>query len=175
VQRRPPHHGERLDKRRLRSRTKYDYDGLQRLAAAEWKDSCGASLYAYTYDYDRVGNRTHLAHNGQHTDTTYNPANELAHEHTPGADQVYYAYDGRGNQTRRTVLGGETTYYDYNSRNLITRIDSTEPGFVPNTFAYNALGQRVRIADSAGANGRGTFREAFPRGPLGTSKEDKTA
>jgi len=38
----------------------------------------------------------------------------------------------------------------YNSRNLVTRIDSTQEGFTPNTFGYNALGQRIRITDSTG-------------------------
>jgi len=49
---------------------------------------------------------------------------------------------------RRPV--GTPTYCSYNSRNLITRIDSTQEGFTPNTFGYNALGQRIRITDSTG-------------------------
>jgi YD repeat-containing protein len=46
--------------------------------------------------------------------------------------------------------GGDTTYFSYNSRDLITRIESTEPGFTPNESDYNALGQRTRITDSTG-------------------------
>jgi len=115
--------------------------------------SGGASLYAYEYNYDRVGNRTSLVANGTPTYYTYNAANELLHEVTPGVETAYYSYDGRGNQTQRSVLGGETTYYSYNSRNLITRIDSTQEGFTPNTFGYNALGQRIRITDSTGTKG----------------------
>jgi len=129
----------------------YEYDGLQRLTAAEWKDDEGASLYAYEYDYDKVGNRSHLLSNGSHTYYSYNPANELTVEETPAVETVYYTYDGRGNQTQRSVLGGYTTYFEYNSRNLITRIDSTDPAFTtPNTFEYNGLGQRVQKVDSTG-------------------------
>jgi YD repeat-containing protein len=40
--------------------------------------------------------------------------------------------------------------YPHNSRDLITRIDSTQAGFTPNEFEYNALGQRTRITDSTG-------------------------
>jgi len=59
-------------------------------------------------------------------------------------------HDGRGNQTERRVLGGETTYFGYNSRNLLTTITSTDPAFTANYFEYNALGQRVRKSDSTG-------------------------
>jgi len=129
----------------------YEYDGLQRLTKAEWKDDQGASLYGYEYQYDKVGNRSHLLSNGSDTYYTYNPANELTVEETPGVETAYYTYDGRGNQIQRSVLGGHTTYFEYNSRNLITRIDSTDPAFTtPNTFAYNGLGQRVQKVDSTG-------------------------
>jgi hypothetical protein len=47
-------------------------------------------------------------------------------------------------------VGGDTTYFSYNSRDLITRIDSTQVGFTPNEFEYNALGQPTRITDSTG-------------------------
>ena len=129
----------------------YDYDGLQRLTQAAWKDDQGASLYGYEYNYDKVGNRASLVANGVSTYYSYNEANELTDEVTLGGETVYYTYDGRGNQTHRSVLGGETLYFDYNSRNLITRIDSTEDGFTPNTFEYNALGQRIKKVDSTGS------------------------
>jgi len=140
----------RRPKTRLRNRTKYQYDGLQRLTAAEWKDSGGGSLYAYEYQYDKVGNRTRLGYNGTYTYYTYNAANELLSEFTPGGDTTYYSYDGRGNQVQREFVGGDTTYFSYNSRDLVTRIDSTEGGFTPNTFEYNAQGQRTRITNSTG-------------------------
>jgi len=128
----------------------YAYDGLQRLTGAHWKTGAGASIYAYEYGYDKVGNRLHIVENGTPTYYQYNAANELVHEVTPGGEIAYYTFDGRGNQTQRKVLGGDTTYFAYNSRNLLTRIDSTKPGFTPNTFKYNALGQRIEKVDSTG-------------------------
>ena len=129
----------------------YAYDGLQRLTAAEWKDSGGVSLYAFEYAYDKVGNRTHIVANGLATYYSYNAANELTLEETPDASEtIYYIYDGRGNQTQRQVLGGQTLYFDYNSRNLVSGIWNTDPTFTPNYFEYNALGQRIKKVDSTG-------------------------
>jgi YD repeat-containing protein len=110
----------------------YAYDGLQRLTAADWKASDGSSLYAYEYAYDKVGNRLHIVENGIPTYYEYNAANELVFEVTPGVHTVHYVYDGRGNQVRRSVLAGHTTYFSYNSRNLISGIWSTDPAFTPN-------------------------------------------
>ena len=50
----------------------------------------------------------------------------------------------------RSVLGGQTHYFEYNSRNLITAIKSDDPSFTTNTFTYNALDQRITKADSTG-------------------------
>jgi YD repeat-containing protein len=101
--------------------------------------------------YDKVGNRKSLIEDGDRvTCTICNDANELVTECRDG-QEIEYEYDGRGNQVRHTVVGGHTTYFSYNSRDLITRINSTQAGFTPNEFEYNALGQRTRITDSTGA------------------------
>jgi RHS repeat-associated protein len=127
----------------------YEYDGLQRLAAADWKDGA-TSLYAFAYDYDKVGNRVSLVYNGTPTYYSYNAANELTVRETIGDDTLYYAYDGRGNQVKRQTLGGHTQYFAYNARDLVSRVTSTDPSFTPNYFEYNALGERVKITDSTG-------------------------
>jgi len=80
---------------------------------------------------------------------SYNACNELTDE-LGDQGEVDYAYDGRGNCILKAIEGGTATYFEYNARNLITRIDSTEPGFTPNVFTYNALGQRISKADSTG-------------------------
>jgi YD repeat-containing protein len=128
----------------------YAYDGLQRLTRADWKDAGGATLYAFEYAYDKVGNRLRFAQNGVSTYYSYNEANELVSEVTPGVETAYYTYDGRGNQITRSVLAGHTTYFSYNSRNLVSGISNTDPTFTPNYFEYNALGQRIKKVDSTG-------------------------
>jgi len=81
---------------------------------------------------------------------TYNAANELTDEMSDQGE-VDYAYDGRGNCIRKTVEDGYSTYFAYNSRNLIAGITSDDPAFTtPNAFTYNALGQRISKTDSAG-------------------------
>ena len=102
--------------------------------------------------------RTARKPSGTPTYTTYNAANELLEEVTPGGETAYYSYPPVGGRFARVSsrtarrLIGSPTYYSYNSRNLITRIDSTQEGFTPNTFAYNALGQRICKTDSTGTS-----------------------
>jgi len=121
---------------------------MQRLTGAEWKD--GATLlYGYQYNYDKVGNRLSLLADGTVACYSYNNCNELTDE-LCGSEEIDYEYDGRGNCVSRSVEGGTTTYFEYNARNLITRIDTTELGFTPNLFSYNALGQRISKTDSTG-------------------------
>jgi YD repeat-containing protein len=149
----------------------YDYDGLQRLTAADWKDAGGSTLYAFEYEYDKVGNRLRFAQNGVSTYYSYNEANELVSEVTPGSETAYYAFDGRGNQIRRSVLAGHTTYFSYNSRNLVSGIWNTDPTSTPNYFTYNALGQRIKKVDSTGTtrylwDGLNILLETDPSGNL---------
>jgi len=97
----------------------------------------------------------------------------LLTRHLPNGSRTYYTYDDAGRLStlrlrclarqgaQRSVLGGHTTYFEYNSRNLITRIDSTDPAFTtPNTFEYNALGQRVQ---KVGGGCQIFFRQLFLR------------
>jgi len=81
---------------------------------------------------------------------TYNAANELTDEMSDQGE-VDYAYDGRGNCIRKSIEDGYSTYFAYNSRNLIAGITSDDPAFTPNAFTYNALGQRISKTDSTGA------------------------
>jgi YD repeat-containing protein len=128
----------------------YEYDGLQRLTSADWRNSGGSTLYGYEYQYDKAGNRTSIVANGEATYYSYNAANELTYRETLGGEQVYYAYDGRGNRLKKQVLSGHTQYFAYDARNLLTTVTSTDPSFTANYFEYNALGQRVKATDSTG-------------------------
>jgi RHS repeat-associated protein len=127
--------------------TYYDYDAKYQLAAETQVDPYGATLYAWTWDYDLAGNRLAQTFNGAATYYEYNEANELLTETTDGAT-TYYEYDHRGNQTVKQEPAG-TTYYEYNPQNLLTRIvlpDETE-----NTFGYDGDSKRVWANDSVGA------------------------
>jgi uncharacterized protein RhaS with RHS repeats len=70
---------------------------------------------------------------------------------------VYYDYDARGNCTQREVLGGDTTYYTYNSRNLLTSVSSTESGSVATYYQYNAFDERIHEIKADGSGEKRTI------------------
>ncbi|MFO7900033.1 MAG: hypothetical protein R6V58_13350 [Planctomycetota bacterium] len=51
----------------------YTYDDADRLTSETWRDSGGGTIYAFEWDYDRVGNRTRQKR---------------------GSVETYYTYDG---------------------------------------------------------------------------------
>ena len=126
--------------------TYYDYDAKYQLAAETQVDPYGATLYAWTWDYDLAGNRLAQTFNGATTNYSYNEANELLTE-TTGAETTYNAYDHRGNQTAKTDDEG-TTYFHYAYQNLLDRIDLAGGGH--NYYAYDGDSKRRSKLDSEG-------------------------
>ena len=76
---------------------------------------------------------------------TYNEANQLETEKT-AAGTTYYHHDGCGNTTAKQAAGG-TTYLQYNTENLLTRIDFAGGGH--SYYTYDGDSKRVsqRTAD----------------------------
>ena len=129
------------------SATYYDYDRKYQLISETQVDYQSQVIYAWTWDYDKAGNRTVQTFNGVDTYYEYNAGNELTHETTGGAT-TYYQYDHRGNQTVKQAPEG-TTYFQYNHQNLLTRIDL--PDTTSNEFGYDGDSKRVWVNDSQGA------------------------
>jgi YD repeat-containing protein len=127
----------------------YAYDDADRLTGERWYNG-SSQIYGFAWDYDPVGNRTKEAreHEGTVGYYTYNAANALTQEHLLPADEhSYWRYDERGNCIEvESPLG--TTYYTYNSRDLVTSI-RWRTG-VMNYFHYDAQGRRYAITESAG-------------------------
>jgi RHS repeat-associated protein len=101
----------------------YTYDDFNRLLTAN------ATGQAYTYDYDRYGNRWHQ--NGPHSSQLAFDANN----HISGVTGV--GYDASGDTT-----GDATTTYTYDAEGRISSSSNSSNGLWCNT--YNAEGQRVR-------------------------------
>jgi YD repeat-containing protein len=101
----------------------YGYDDFNRLLSAN------ATGQAYTYDYDRYGNRWHQ--NGPHSSQLGFDANNRI----TGVTGV--GYDAAGNTT-----GDGTTTFTYDAEGRISSSNNTANGLWCNT--YNAEGQRVR-------------------------------
>ena len=101
----------------------YTYDGLQRLTGAT--ENPGV---AYTYGYDKAGNRTQVKVNGTTTETrSYNLANQV----------VGWGYDKAGNAITVTDTLGTSVYtYDYQDRVQQVRVNGKLSGF----YLYNGDG-----------------------------------
>ena len=119
--------------------TYYSYDNANRLTGETWKNS-GTTIYAFSYDYDAVGNRTYENRNGVQTYYTYDAVNKLLQSHNvTNNTYTYFAYDPNGNCTSIAEPDG-TTYFAYNDADLVKQI--TFKSGVTNYFYYDALMRR---------------------------------
>jgi RHS repeat-associated protein len=109
----------------------YNYDPLSRLLSAN------ATGQAYTYDYDRFGNRWHQ--NGPHSSQLGFDANNRI----TGVTGV--GYDAAGNLTSDGSGPGTHAYF-YDAENRLIQVDGTLGTCSTATacYVYNAEGQRVR-------------------------------
>ncbi len=125
----------------------YTYDDADRLTGETWTEN-GTETYAFSYDYDAVGNRTYENNNGTETYFTYDAANEMTQAYNATDDSTTsYSYDAMGNCLSIADADG-TTYFTYNDANLVKSI--TYPDSTANYFSYDALMRRDSIIDSTG-------------------------
>lgn len=105
----------------------YGYDDFNRLTTASKPGM------AFTYDYDRFGNRWHQ--NGPYISSLgFDANNRIASGST-------VAYDAAGN-----VINDGTHTYTYDAENRIVAVDG---GSIA-TYVYNAAGERVRKTSASG-------------------------
>lgn len=117
----------------------YGYDAAGRLISATSTDPGAPPTANATYGYDAVGNRTEVAPAGLAPITyRYDAANQLVADTTTA-----YDHDAAGNLTARRPLGQTepTATYDWNALGQLTAVDDPAGS---TTFAYDALGRRVR-------------------------------
>jgi RHS repeat-associated protein len=129
----------------------YQYDTLQRLA---YEGQSMGAYFAYEnyYQYDLAGNRTLLRHGetgaNNLTYYDYNQANELTSLHD-SSGWTYFSYDLNGN-TIQEQTPSYTRYYDWDSRDMMIGVRSTEAGWTDNVYRYTGLGSRVSTLESSG-------------------------
>lgn len=123
----------------------YRYDNVNRLIY----EGRNPSTYAYSYDYDAMGNRLHLANTGGNNTTyTYDlDSNSQLDTELSGDTVNTYLYDNRGNTTKKEVNNGQctTTTYTYDDANKLTK--AQYPGGTSSVFSYDGegrLAKRVR-------------------------------
>ena len=124
----------------------YGYDNASRLTSEDWYDSGMTSIYAFTWDYDSVGNRIYQNFNAGETYYYYNADNSLDCLQFDGA-YSYYHYDSRGNCIAIQESDGNI-YFEFNQADLVTRISYKDGR--ENYFYYDGLLRRQALIDSDG-------------------------
>ena len=104
------------------------------------------------YGEDPAGNRTLLRHGETDADNLtyyeYNEANELTRLHD-SSGWTYFQYDSNGN-TIEEQTPTYTRYYDWDGRDMMTGVRSTEDGWTDNEIEYDKLASRKSLVDSTG-------------------------
>jgi RHS repeat-associated protein len=110
----------------------YNYDALGRLKHASY-----ATGMEYTYDYDKVGNRTSQTVNGVTTSYIYDVANRLS-----SVNGINYSWNDNG-----SLINDGLMNYTYNSSGLLSYITTPYSSF---SFSYDGMGNRY--AQSTGGH-----------------------
>jgi len=124
----------------------YQYDPLDRLTREE-RSGTGFD-YLNEYWYDAAGNRTKLAytHDGS-TETTaylYDDNYRLTQSSTDGTDTTY-EWNGAGDLTKRATDGGDTWEYQWDARDMMTKVRKQPNGGSMTdvaSYAYDPRGRR---------------------------------
>jgi len=129
----------------------YAYDALQRLAyEGQFVDA--ARQYENYYEYDPAGNRSLLRHGETGAENltyyAYNAANELTQLHDKDG-WTYFAYDANGN-TVTEQTPSYTRYFDWDGRDMLLGVRSTDPAWTDNEMRYDGMASRAALVDSTG-------------------------
>ncbi len=129
----------------------YAYDKLQRLVY-EGQFISAVRQYENYYEYDPAGNRTFLRHGETGAENLsyygYDAANELTMVHDQSGWSYFY-YDQNGN-TVTEQTPSYTRYYDWDGRDMLVGVRSTEAGWTDNVYRYDGLASRVSTLESSG-------------------------
>lgn len=125
--------------------TEYSYDGLNRLATADYT----ADSEIVQYAYDALGNRlvmtdTHSASSGQGVGVTtyeYDDLYRLITVTNPFTGVVGYRYDRVGNRTQLIYPDMRAVIYTYDEDNRLIHVDDWEEGIT--SYEYDAAGRLI--------------------------------
>jgi RHS repeat-associated protein len=120
----------------------YTYDDFNRVSASSCTLKCpdGQSTQAFTYQYDRYGNRwnqTVTAGSGPQPQLTFNGPGSVPNNRIDGE-----SYDAAGN-----LLSDSIHSYTYDAENRVIEVDGGSTG----TYTYDADGRRVTRKTASGS------------------------
>ena len=146
--------------RKIKSRTTYTYDALNRLTGSTRKlEIYPYDTLSYTYSYDTLGNLLKQSGptKGEEDSWQYNDLNQMVSKHSCGYEQkitrIYdygYTYDKRGNLVKEEEICSPTTIgpknitiatYLYDETNRM--VQGTNKTGEVSAYTFNGLGVRV--------------------------------
>ncbi len=128
----------------------FNYDPANRITREAWRSSGGTDIYGWTYEYDAASNRNRKTNPaGAHIYWNHDLADQLVIQKHDATTKVDFTFDANGNLSVENDADAGRTYYDYDPRNLLVRVDFPG-GTATNYFEFNAAGERIRKDDSTG-------------------------
>jgi YD repeat-containing protein len=124
----------------------YSYDNIDRLTCETWrKKSDNSQIYAFSYSYDRTGNRLQMrreAAAGMETESayySYASDNSLTKRFVqPTMNSTYWYYDTNGSITAVNENIAGATYFAYGPYQLVTTIAPPSSVESPTYFYYDS-------------------------------------
>jgi len=128
------------------------YDALNRVLSEQ--TIAGTVNKTIKYTYNNIGLKSTMVDGENGTTTyTYDAANRLFLIKNPKNQSTIYNYDNGNRSTRTTLANGTSMAYSYNNINQVTDIktrNSSGVTLASNFYAYDAAGNRTRIATPEG-------------------------
>jgi len=133
--------------------TSYFYTPAGQIAA-QVSAGGGEMLKGYAYEYDRNGNQTLKAENGQETRYYYDAIGRLETAELPDGTTQHYTYDARGNRASMAEIWDssvQVTTYGYDPNNRLLYSENDRESY---RYEYDPQGnQTKRIRQSVTFNG----------------------
>ncbi|MGE3376456.1 MAG: SMP-30/gluconolactonase/LRE family protein [Vicinamibacteria bacterium] len=131
----------------------FEFDALDRLTHEERVGSSSKD-FDKSFVYDAASNRIREDEGGEHTYYAYDERNLLQQTWgLPTAAASYFSYDDAQRMTEELVVGGQSTYFSFDQRDEVTRLEfarATDPDST-RVMVYSGTGERVYVEDGSGA------------------------
>ena len=123
----------------------YTYDAANRLLTLANKNSSGATISSYTYEYDSVGNRVKMTEaDGNETTYAYDDLYRLTGVTYPDSTSAAYTYDAVGNRVKLVEDGSTTTTYTYDAADRLLTAGAAV------TYDWDMNGNQITKTDASG-------------------------
>ncbi|MHB1128234.1 MAG: discoidin domain-containing protein [Bacillota bacterium] len=128
------------------------YDQVGNLKKIEAKNSAGAQIVSYQYEYDLYNNRNRVVVSGTEkpgaTNYVFDNLNRLKQVSYPWSQTAWYTYDLLGNRLTESFNNGSSNTYFYNSISQLERVQSNNGEKID--YRYDKNGNQVAVITQSG-------------------------